>query len=88
MYFGGGSYISVYSDAEISFTHNYANHTGGGIKVDKYYAANIGVTDCFLQQVGNNAKFIFDGNKAQDGGDAIWRTEVFKPTERCDECGQ
>ena len=72
MYFGGGSYISVYSDAEISFTHNYANHTGGGIKVDKYYAANIGVTDCFLQQVGNNAKFIFDGNKAQDGGDAIY----------------
>jgi len=28
--------------------------------------------DCFLHQVGNNAKFIFNGNKAQDGGDAIY----------------
>ena len=72
MYFGGGGYISVDSDTEISFTRNYANHTGGAIKVDKHYVTYFGNTYCFLIQVGNNSKFVFDGNKAQDGGDAIY----------------
>jgi len=39
MYFGIETYISVDSDAEISFKHNYADHTGGGIKVAKRYVS-------------------------------------------------
>ena len=76
MYFGDGSFISVDNDAEISFTHNHADYTGGGIKVDKYYESTFeiddGVTNCFLHQVGSNVRFTFSGNRAQNGGDAIY----------------
>ena len=86
-FFGGGSYISVDSDAEIFFTHNYAKYTGGAIKVEKHYVGDI-FSSCFLQRVGNNAKFIFDGNKAKDGGDAIYGGQIDQAlTENGAGCG-
>ena len=76
MYFGEGSSISVDDDTEISFMQNHADHTGGGIKVDKHYISpsyEIGAdTYCFLRKVGSNVRFTFNGNRAQDGGDAIY----------------
>jgi len=75
MYFSEGSSISVDSDTEISFMHNHADYTGGGIKVDKFYESTFdidGVKLCLLHQVGNNVRFTFNGNRAQNGGDAIY----------------
>jgi len=51
MYFSEGSSISVDSDTEISFMHNHADYTGGGIKVDKFYESTFdidGVKLCFI----------------------------------------
>ena len=82
-----GSYLYLYSDANLSFINNHANTTGGAINVDQAIF-NYGVvfpdkginsfTSCFYQFVdGSQGKyFYFNSNTAETAGSVIYGGNV------------